>query len=169
MKSRNLEESTENLRNATENGAEHFCFFLEDPVPFSPSYFYWYPTQNAMYEALINDLWAMLFESPDDEGVEVFITEITEIIDDLKFKKSPFSLEMTKRIQDVWSEFDNSSSFNFLYVGSYEMLCKGTLDFEKQIRNQFRHGSEGKSIHKGQIISDHEIDEFNEFISSEIS
>ena len=165
---RDIESSIENLRNATENGAEHFCFYLEDSVPFNPSYFYWYSSQDDLHTALIEDLWAMLFEHDDDDEAEVFIDEIKQIVDELKLKKTPIFLEMTKRIQDVWSEFNNSSTLDFAYIGTYDLLCKGTSEFEKQIRNVFRHGKEDSKHHKGQPVADHELDDFNEFIASEI-
>lgn len=165
---RNIEASIENLRNATGNGAEHYCFFLEDPVPFNPSYFYWYAEQSDLYKALIEDLWAMLFDDEEDEEVENFINEIEKIVNELKLKRTPVFLELTKRIQDVWSEFDNSANFNFAYIGTYDSLCKGNSEFEKLIRNIFRHGKEESKHHKAQAITEYELDEFNEFISTEI-
>lgn len=165
---RDIESSIENLRNATENGAEHFCFFLEDSVPFNPSYFYWYSSQTDLHNALTEDLWAMLFKDGSDGDIEIFAEEIKQIVDELKLKRTPVFLEMTKRIQDVWSEFGKSSNFNFAYIGTYESLCKGTSAFEKHIRNIFRHGKEEGIHHKGKAISDHELDDFNEFISTKI-
>ena len=165
---RDVDSSIENLRRAAENGVEHFCFYLEDSVPFNPSYFYWYSSQNDLHKALIEDLWAMLFEHGDKEEVEVFIDEVQQIVDELKFKKTPVFLEMTKRIQDVWNEFENSSTLNFIYIGTYDLLCKGTSEFERQIRNVYRYGKDERANHKGQPIGEHEIDDFNEFISSEI-
>ena len=162
------EESIESLRSATENGVQHFCFFLEDPITYNPSYFYWYPTAGALYEALTKDLWVMLFENPEDEEVEIFIEEIEDLINATKNKKIPEYFELTKRIQDIWSEFENSSNFNFSYIGTYELLCQGSNSFECTVRDQFRNGKTGTTDFQVPVISEQEIDEFNSFISSAI-
>ena len=163
-----LEESVERLKIATESGVEHFCFFLEDPITLKPSFFYWYGTAGALYEALTEDLWAVLFTDPEDAEVELFISEMQNLIIEVKNKKIPEFFELTKRIQDVWNEFENASNFNFVYVGTYELLCQGSNSFECLIRDQFRRGKAGTSDFQVAAIAENETDEFNNFISSEI-
>ena len=162
-----FESSTQRLSLAVENGIDHYCFLIQDPSPYNQSNFYWYPSIEALFESLSNDIYATLFKDNEVSDIQVFINEVAGIVNDLKKKKSPVYLELTKRIQDVWLEFPNPKNLEFAFIGTYEILLSGAGMAEQTIRNKFRNGENEGYQFNGKAIKDHEIDAFNDFISGE--
>jgi len=163
----NIEISLANLEDASTGGVGHYCFYLEDPIPFNPSYFYWYPSLNSLFDALEDDLYAILFTEDDDESISLFVEEISQVIAEFRLKRTPIFFELTKRINDIWQEYENSSLMTLCYIGTYENLCQGSDSFERSLRNKFRHGSQDEGRQKVSPIKESELEDFNEFLSNE--
>ena len=162
-----FESSTQRLNLAVENGIDHYCFLIQDPSPYNQSNFYWYPSIETLFESLSNDLYATLFKENEFSDIQLFINEVTEIVNDLKKKKTPVFLELEKRIQDVWLEFSNPKDLEFAFIGTYEMLLSGDGVAERTIRNKFRNAESENYEFNGKPVKDHEVDAFNDFISGE--
>ena len=162
-----IEISLANLEEASTSGVGHYCFYIEDPVPFNPSYFYWYPSLNSLFDALRDDLYATLFNEDDDESINLFLQEISQVISEFKLKRTPIFFELTKRINDIWQEYDNTSFMTFCYIGTYDSLCQGSSSFERSLRNKFRHGPHEESRQKASPIKESELEDFNDFLSNE--
>ena len=162
-----FESSTQRLSLAVENGIDHYCFLIQDPSPYNQSNFYWYPSIEALFESLNNDLYATLFKENEVSDIQLFINEVAEIVNDLKKKKTPVFLELAKRIQDIWLEFSNPKDLEFAFIGTYEMLLSGDGVAERTIRNKFRNGESENYEFNGKPVKDHEVDAFNDFISGE--
>jgi hypothetical protein len=162
-----IENSLANLQDASTSGVGHYCFYLEDPVPFNPSYFYWYSSLNSLFDALRDDLFAILFHDDDDEFIPQFLEEIGHIVSEFRLKRTPVFFELTKRINDVWQEYENSSLMNFCYLGTYDNLCTGNDSFERSIRNKFRNGPHSGDRQKAGPIKETELEDFNDFLSGD--
>jgi len=65
-------------------------------------------------------------------------------------------------------DFKDLTLLEINYIGSYDLLVSGTEIMERVIRNNFRYGNSDEQKIKSPPIKEHEIDEFNEYISNPI-
>jgi hypothetical protein len=162
----NIENSLSNLQDASTNGVGHYCFYIEDPIPFNPSYFYWYPTLDSLFDSLRDDLYAIFFHNDGNELINQFYEEIEQVITEFRLKKTPVFFELTKRINDICEEYENHSNMRFCYIGTYDALCEGSDTFERSVRNRFRNGSSYEGAKRAGPIKDTEREDFNDFLSN---
>ena len=122
---------------------------------------------NSLFDALGDDLYAILFNKDDDESISLFLQEIRQVISEFRLKRTPIFFELTKRINDIWQEYENTSLMTFCYVGTYDSLCQGSSSFECSLRNKFRHGPQKEGRQKASPIKESELEDFNDFLSNE--
>jgi hypothetical protein len=162
-----LDSANDRLLKASNSGVGHFCFFLQDPVPFNPSYFYWYDSEDQLFDALRDDLLSIYFSDPKDKNINLVHVELSQLISNFKKRKLIDFTELQKRIEIILQDYENHLLFQIAYIGSYEGLTNGNGSAEIVIRNWFRHGQEAEERSKSPPIKDFEIDDFNDFLSTE--
>jgi len=164
---RDFDNSKSVLEDASTGGVGHFCFFIQNHATLNPSFFYWYASLSDLFSALENDLYALLFNEEDEEIVSIFNDEIQQIISEFKLKRTPVYFELTKRINEIFEQYEDSSVFSFSYIGTYDSLCAGSNEFERTTRGKFREKISERNHQKSGFIKDDEMESFNDFLCSE--
>jgi len=162
------DEINERLEDARTSGVGHYCFYVEDKAGISPSNFYWYGSEKELLNALAEDIGCLLIEKKNLKEIKAFNEEMTAIVDSVKRKRTESFFELQKRISVMLQDFKDLTLLEINYIGSYDLLVSGTEIMERVIRNNFRYGNSDEQKIKSPPIKEHEIDEFNEYISNPI-
>ena len=153
-----VESAAERLKAFAFNGIDRYTFYLKSTIPYDYGNFFMFPTKEAMFAAIADDLYGYNGESSPEEVAEC-VSEIAEIVSGTPMEDR-FSSKFLNRI--------NSQLINWeiQFIGDYETLLAGSGMWEREYRARFRTDDE---VFKDGEESPIRVDErarFDEYVST---
>lgn len=154
-----VEAASERLKQYAFNGVDQYTFYLKSTVPHDYGNFFMFPTQEAMFAALVEDLYGYNdFEDDSVELIEELVDEIGGIISDASNPKYSSNALM----QDINQLL---TGWEIQFIGKYETLLHGDGEWEREYRAGFREDQEDESGDGLMPINNDERERFDEYVN----